>query len=280
MYVLTGINKFVGLFLDSMRMMGRGRIWFLLLLNFLINLLVLYSHYRFQSPVFYGVIHAWTNLFDPGHAVAFTHYPGHMLLLPYFNGWAKFFVSTVIEGAILGGIAVTFFDAWLDAGKRARHTIGSALWLWLQLILGWLLINGLILLVNVQLPSLMQGFLYGSPSRMRAFKFLMLPGIYIIITALFYFALPYAAIHRTNIFRAAGQSLKLFFSRPITCLFLAAFILAVPVLISIALGEQDSIIEKFRPELVYWLLLLGLITDIFVNFFWMGTAARVLAEEE
>ena len=280
MSLLSGINHFIGLFLDSLRSLGRGRIWFLLLLNLLINLLVLYSHYDFQSPIFYGVINWWTNLFDSGRAIGFTHYPGHLLLLPYFNGWAKFFVSMAVEGAILGGVAVAFFRTFVDVGKRERQSVAGALWLWVQLILAWLLVNGLILLVNTQLPDLVTDFLQGSPRRQDVFDLLVLPSIYVVILALFYFAIPFAAIYRTNIIKAAGNSIRIFFQRPITCLALAAFMLAVPVIIGATVGQQELIVDKFKPELIYWLLLVGLVVDVFVNFFWMGTAARVLAEEE
>jgi hypothetical protein len=41
-----------------------------------------------------------------------------------------------------------------------------------------------------------------------------------------------------------------------------------------------TIIEKFRPELVYWVLLAGLAVNALASFLWMGTAVRFLIDEE
>jgi hypothetical protein len=45
-------------------------------------------------------------------------------------------------------------------------------------------------------------------------------------------------------------------------------------------GRSGQIVQKFKPELVYWLLLAGLVVDILFFFFWMGTAVRFLVDEE
>ena len=60
----------------------------------------------------------------------------------------------------------------------------------------------------------------------------------------------------------------------------APFVLVFPFLLSVLAGQPGEIISRFRPELVYWLLLFGLIAEMFANFFWMGTAVRFLAESE
>ena len=51
-------------------------------------------------------------------------------------------------------------------------------------------------------------------------------------------------------------------------------------LISAIMGRSEYIIERFRPEMVYWLLIVGLVVDMLANFFWIGTATRFLLDEE
>jgi len=67
---------------------------------------------------------------------------------------------------------------------------------------------------------------------------------------------------------------------PFTCFFLSLIVLAVPILIAIINSRSAEIVQKFKPELVYWLLLVGLVVDIFLYLFWMGTAVRFLVDEE
>jgi hypothetical protein len=60
----------------------------------------------------------------------------------------------------------------------------------------WALINGLILLVNLQLPKLLELWLVGSPRRIMAFEFVVLPFIYAVILAVFFFIIPRIAVYK------------------------------------------------------------------------------------
>ncbi len=274
------LNRFIALFVDSLKQFGRGRLWLILLSYFLLNWLVLYAHYDFVSPLFYGVVKAWTELFGKQQAVGFTHYPGHFLLLPYFFGWAKFYLGLLVEGAVLGAIAVIFYDAFLDTPKEERIPLKSLFPLWIHLVLGWVLINGVVLLINIELPRLLEPWLAGSPRRIKVFEYLLLPGLYMFVLALWYYTIPRIAIYREKFHRAVAGSLRMFFRRPITTLFLAFFVSFIPIYLSVITSKTGEIVDKFKPELVYWLLLVGLVADMFFFFFWMGTSVRFLLEEE
>ncbi len=280
MDIVAGVNLFVGLFVDTFKQFGRGRVWLLLLGYFLLNWLLLYAHYDFLSPLFYVCVSFWTGLFGGQQAVGFTHYPGHFMLLPYFFGWAKFYLGLILEGAVLGAVALMFYGSFLDIPKEERSTLRATLSSWIHLVFGWLLINGLILLVSRELPALLEPWLAGSPRRIQAFEFVVLPFSYVMILALFFFVLPRVAVYRESFFKALKRGLRLFVRNPFTCFFLSLIIMVVPVFLSIIAGYSSGIVEKFRPELVYWLLLAGLVVDIFFNFFWMGTAVRFLIDEE
>jgi hypothetical protein len=280
MDILAGVNRLIGLFVDSIKEFRQGRIWLLLFGYFLLNWLVLYAHYNFMSPVFYGLIKFWTGLFGDQKAVDFTHYPGHFLLLPYFFGWAKFYLGIIVEGAVLGAVALIFYDGFLDIPKEERIPLKTIFSSWIHLVLAWVLINGLILLVNLQLPKLLEPWLAGSSRRSLAFEFVVLPSVYAVILAIFFFIIPRIAVYKEKFHKALEQALLIFSRNPFTCFFLSLVILAAPVIISIIVSRSALIVEKFNPELVYWFLLAGLVVDVLFYFFWMGTAVRLMVAEE
>ena len=39
-------------------------------------------------------------------------------------------------------------------------------------------------------------------------------------------------------------------------------------------------VQKFSPELVVWITLAGVVADLAVMFMWVGSAVRMLVEEE
>lgn len=278
MNTVRAINRFISLFLDIFGQFGRYRIWLLLLAYFLLDWLVLFAHYDFVSPLFYGPVNIWTGLFGTQRATGFSHYPGHFLMLPYYYEWARFFVGVIIEGVMLGAVALMFFNGFMKAEDRLSFRV--ILSSWLHLLLGWLLLNGLMLAFSLTLPEWFSSLLTGSPRRMMVFRFGFMPAVYVAVLSLFFFVIPSIAVFGENVIQAVKRSVSIFFRNPFTCICLALIILAGPLLISIVTGRPDIIVEKFKPELVYWVLLAGLVIDIFVNFFWMGAAVRFLIDEE
>ena len=280
MDLVGGINRFIGLFIDSLRQIGRGRIWLILLGYFAAAWLVLYAHYSFTLPIFYGLISEWTSLFGQQEATGFSHYPGHFLLLPYFFGWAKFFLGLVIEGLVLGAVARQFFIGFAGSDNNPGFPSRSILASWGHLIMGWLLMNGLVLLISIKLPQWVNPLIQYSPRREMLFEFAVMPFIYVVIFALFFTLIPILALYRINVFSAAKRSLIMFFKAPLTSLFLAGLIMLGPIIISFVTSRPAQIVDKLRPELVYWVLVIALAVDVLANFFWMGTAVRLITDEE
>ncbi|MBN1211255.1 MAG: hypothetical protein JXA92_01640 [candidate division Zixibacteria bacterium] len=278
MGLIKSINQIIVLFLDTLKHVGRLRIWLLLLGYFLLIWLLLYAHYNFLSPLFYPLVSTWVSLFGEDSFKAFSHYPGQFLYLPYFFGWGKLLLGLLLEGLVLGGVAALFTDGFGKITGPARTSFKSLLSLWLPLVLVWVVINGLTVAVNFYLPDLLQAFHQDSPRRLMAVRFVILPFILAVILALFFFALPAVVVFRDNFLKALGRSVRLFLRRPITCFVLAAIIMFVPYYISAV--PTDVLIVKFKPELVYWIILAGLGAELLADYFWMGTAVRFLIEEE
>lgn len=279
MSIVVSINRFLDLIAGTLRQVGQGRIWLLLIIWAAVNWLVLYGHYSFVSPVFFGIIRLWVTVFGERQAALFAHYPDHLVLLPYVYGWARLALGLVFEGFVLGAAAMLFFHRY-EEGPGGEAVLARAARLWVHLAIGWAVINGLMLLAGMLLPDLFDSMLRYSPRRRLAFDYVLMPALYTVILALFYFVIPSIAVLRDNVFEAFGRSLRIFVRAPFTCLFLAFLVLVLPVLLAKLVEGPADIVVRFRPELVYWLLLGGILADLLANFFWMGTAARYLVSEE
>jgi hypothetical protein len=147
-------------------------------------------------------------------------------------------------------------------------------------MVGWLFLNGLLLLINANFPGWFAPLIKGSPRRELLFELGFLPLIYTIVLSFCFSIIPSIALFGDNILKAIRRSVRILFRRPLTVFLLSLFVLILPVLISAATGRADVVVEKFKPELVYWLLVVGLGVDVLVNFFWMGSAVGLLIEEE
>jgi hypothetical protein len=277
--MLQGVNTYIGIFADTFKYFNRGKAWLWLLVIFVVEGLILQAHYKFYSPMFYWLMSPWINL-DQQTATGFIHYPGHFLLLPLYFGKAKFIIGSLFEGAILGAVALIFYRHSTGSTDTIRHSGGQMFMRWFQLCLAWFIINGLFYLVNLFLPQMFNWFLENHPRRIIVFNTVCLPFVFVLIMSIFYFIIPYIAIYRVNVFKAIKNSFILFIRNPFICFFSALTILLIPIILSILLSNQTTIVDKFNPELVYYLLLLGLFIDILVNFFWVGTAVRYLIEKE
>lgn len=265
--------------IDAIRQIVRGRVWLILGAYLLVQFLLLYSHYQYTSPLFHGFITFWTQLWDESMAAAFSHYPGHFLFMPYFFGWAKFFLGCIVEGLVLGLVARQFWPVMTgghDSGLKLPRFKFS---LCMQLAGGWLLINGLILAIGNFLPGQIIPLLDDSPRRILAFELVVLPFIDTILFAFMFYLIPAIAIHGDNLLRAFGRSVRVFLASPFLTILLAGTVLAGPILISFASGRSNEIIQKFHPELVYWLLIVGLFVELLANFIWMSSAVRQLADD-
>lgn len=277
---VASVNFFIALFYDTGRRIFVWRIWLILLTYFLFHWLILYAHYKFYSPFFFGLIEPWVRAVNPLSAQGFIHYPGQFLMLPYFFGWAKFLLSIPVEGLVLGTVAVLIYRTYSGHYYSAPASAGQWLYIWAQLVLAWLAVDGVIVLVNTYLPEFLSSELHRAPRRIMVFTYLFLPGVHVVVMSLLYFVIAYAAIRQVSFFRAVRLSLRNFVSRPLTCLFLAATILVLPIIVSSGVKDAGGLADRFQPEAVYVLLLGGLAIDMIVKLVWMGTAVRFILDRE
>jgi hypothetical protein len=251
--ILLNINHFVALFVESFKKLGLGKVWGLLVLYTLFMWLVLYAHFDFLSPVFYGLISVWLSIlgslpgwwYPAGTNEFFVHYPGHFLALPLVFSNAEFILGVLLESVTLGAVALLFFKAFtknssVEAGRGALQA-------WLQLALLWLIIQIILMAVQRLMPLLLADQLYGK--RLLLYRWVLLPGMLSVVFALFYYSVAAIPIYGMNAFQAIRRSIRLAVRRPFTAFFLAALILFVPMVVS-QINDPAQIVDKFRPELV------------------------------
>ena len=280
MPLVAGLNRYISLLIAPFSFLRVWRIWQVLGLYFLIVVTVLLAHLYFDLPIFSGIMSVWTSLFGQEQATGFSHYPGHFILLPYFFGWARFYVGLLLEGLVFGGLSVLFYDGMTRARGDESTRVRSMFSLWLSLSMGWLVIYGLWLLISLVLPQLLDTWLRYSPRRQVAFDFGFLPLLFVMVMSVMYFVLPAIAIYRESVWSAMKRSVRLFIRMPFTFFFLALTISIIPLMMSMIQSKSGLIVEKFSPELVFWISLAAVAADMAVMFMWVGSAVRMLVEEE
>jgi hypothetical protein len=222
----------------------------------------------------------WTSAFGEEQATGFTHYIGHYILFTYYFGWARFYVGLVIEGLVIGAVAVIVYDRMTSSRSSENTKARSMFSLWLPLSFGWLIMYGAWLLVSYWLPELLDSWLRYSPRRQMAFEFGIMPMFFVILMSVCYFLLPSIAIYRESVWRALKRSVALFLKMPFTFFFLSLTFAIVPLLLTLIQNRPGVIVEKFNPELMAWIALAGVFADVLLIFAWVTTAVRMLVEVE
>lgn len=277
---VAAVNFYLALFIDCFKQLRQGRIWVLMSVWFILLWLVLFAHYKFYSPFFLDLIQPWIEMIHPQNAIGFIHYPGHFLTLPFFFGWSRFLVAIPFEGAILGALTVMFYEGYLGRRTAEPASRQKLLFIWLQVTIVWVLINGSILLVNAWLPELLSSELERSPRRIFVFRYMFQPFLIIGIRTVLFFAIPLTVISRVNVLRGLFNSVILFWRNWFTCFFATVAVSVVPIGTSILVQNLTLGPGGLRPEFIYWLLLIGLVADLVLYYFWVGAAARILVEQD
>lgn len=280
MSLIGRVNRLLESYVDTVREAGCLRVWVLLLSYGAVHAAILWSLGSYPTTVGYALVHAWLQLFRPEISNGFSHYPGHLLLLPYVFDWSRFAVGLLLEGGIMGGVAMAFYDRFVESRQDERLS-WRLLWSsWGNLIAGWLVVNGLMLAAAALLPGWLETWLHGSPRRQLLVQFGVLPGFYVFVMAVFFFVIPIIAIYGENVFQAVSRSVGLFARHPFGCFLMAGSVLVLPLSILTVAGRSDIIVERFHPELIRYLLFAGIVAETAAGFLWMGLAVRFMLEEE
>lgn len=272
------LNRLIGLYVSVIRSVFRLKIWLPFFIYSLGQFVILLICANYIRPTIYPLLSPLVAYLGETRAEAFAHYPGLYLLLPTVFFWAKLLFGIIFEALAAGLTALLFLHAF-DRTRESRWKISGAFAKWPQLALAWVVITAVLLSINWFAPRLFSEFVVGSPRRQLALeiglKFLTLAAY-----AVFIYAIPAIVVYKQNILRAFKTSIVFFARFPVFSFFLAfiPYLLSVPI--TYLSDKVDVIVVKFPPELVFYILLAGIIVDMIINYAVTGAVVRFLLEEE
>lgn len=275
---IVKLNRLIGLYLAALKLSIRPRLWLPFFLYASLQVVVLLVCRNYVNPAIYPTISPLVSLLGEAKAELFRHYPGLFLLLPYVFQWGKIAVGIVFEGLAAGATAVLFVRAFTFS-RATEWRLSYAFSKWPQLLLTWTLITAVLFAINWYLPRLFEDVISGSSRRMALFD-LSLGLLTVAVYCVFIYAVPAIVVYKENVFRALGTSLSLFARYPIFSFFLALipYLLTLPT--SFLANKSDIVVIKFSPEIVFYILLAGIIVDMVVNYLVTGAVVKFLVEEQ
>jgi len=232
----------------------------------------------YPDPQVYPTLASWIKLMGNAEAELFGHYPGLYLLLPLAFQWGKLVVGIIFEG-LAAGLTVVLFANYFCRKLSKRWSLSDAFKAWPQLLIGWIIITGILFIVNWYLPGMASEFLHRSPRRAALFDIglkLLTVGLY----SIFIYALPALIVLRQNILRAFVTSFGYFFKLPVFSFFLALIPYLMTLPVSYLTGNVEVIVTRFSPELMYYILISGIIIDLLINYWVTGAVTKFLIEEK
>jgi hypothetical protein len=277
MNFIDGINILFSAYTASLKKLSKPAIWGPFLVYFLLQVILLIILVNHIKPFLHPLTEPFLSLFDEERAEIFNHYPGLFLILPYIFQWFKIALGVVFEG-LVAGLTVFLFSKYYGIIGDQTKSISYVFKRWHQLYLCWLIIAGLLFVVNWYIPLIFEDTLYRSPRMQIAFGVLM-NLVTIFLYSLFVYALPAIIVKNINFFRALKMSLRRFLKYPIFTFCLTGIAMFFTMVMSYFSGQSGTIVDKFAPELVLYLLLAGLIVDLLVNIILTGTVVRLLQDD-
>ncbi len=272
------LNRLIGLYASAIKSIFKAKIWPPFFLYAVLQFGVLTMCASYVHPHIYPILSPLVAFLGATRAELFGHYPGLYLLLPLVYQWGKLALGIIFEGLVTGLTVVLFAD-YFGRHLSSRWRLSEAFRAWPQLFIGWLMITGILFIINWYLPEIASGMIRHSPRRAALVDFvlkLVTVGIY----SVFIYALPTLIILRQNLFRAFATSFGYFFKYPLFSFFLALipYLLSLPV--SYLAQNSEVIVTRFTPELIYYILLIGIIIDMFINYVLTGAVTKFLIEEQ
>ncbi|UCD16874.1 MAG: hypothetical protein JSV44_10510 [Candidatus Zixiibacteriota bacterium] len=273
------LNRFIGLYLNIFRTLLSFRLWLPFLLYAILQFLVLLACRYYTHPALYSILSAPVSLLGERQAEIFSHYPGLFILLPTVVQWGKLLIGVIFEGLIIGIGSVLFMRRFDSAGTGPEDRVSAAFSRWMLLQVVWVAITIILLLINWLLPTMLSEYLILSPRRQFVFG-IMLRLITVFAFSVFIYAVPSVMVYKNSIAGALKGSVLLFSRYPIFSFFLALvpYLLSVPV--SYLLENTPAIVNKFAPVLVFYILTVGIIIDMIINYFVTGTVVKFLLDEK
>lgn len=271
------LNWLIELYLNTLKSARKISIWVPFAIYSFLQFFLLVALVSYVRPGIYAILSPVISLVAGKESPLFGHYPDLFLMLPMVFQWGKLILGIIFEGLAAGVTSLLFFKAFASSEKTPA-VYKSSFSRWPQLLITWTCITAVLILVSWLIPSLFSGFLEGSPRR-AAVSDTLLRLLSVFLYAIFIYAVPAIVVFQKSVWGAFKLSLSFFIKYPIFSFFLALipYILSIPT--TFLASKSDIIVDKFSPELVFYILLVGIIADLLVNFFTTGAVVKFLIDE-
>jgi hypothetical protein len=275
---IENLNRLIGFYITILKATLRLNIWWPFFLYALVQAAVLFGCLNYVHPMVNPILSPLVTLLGEAEAEMFAHYPGLYLLLPMVFQWGKLAVGFLFEGLTIG-LTVILFLRYYNPESAAEWKLSEVIRRWPQLLLGWLVISTILFMINWFIPGYFVDYIHGSPRRRLLLDF-GLKAVTVGVYSLFIYTLPAIIIYRQNFVKALRFSLGFFVRYPIFSFFLALipYLLSLPI--SYISTRTELVVLKFRPELVFYVLLVGIAIDLIINFTLAGTVTRFILDEK
>ncbi len=271
------MNRLIGLFVSAFKLFPKLTVWGPFIVYAVLQLALLLLCASYVKPSIYPILSPLVALLGQGAEELYSHYPGLYYMMPQVFQWGKLFLGFLFEGLAAGMTALLFLH-YFQNRDSVKTKVSAALGRWGQLFLIWGLITLLLVLLNRFIPAALAGFVSGSPRRGAALDILMRL-ITVAVYAVFVYAVPAVAIEKKSLWGGIRLSVGYFVRYPIFTFFLTLlpYLLSIPV--SYITANSDVVVSKFSPELIFYVLLVGIVIDMIMNFLLTGAVVKFLVEE-
>jgi hypothetical protein len=277
--LILKLNWMTEIYLTVLKSFVKIKLWLPFFLYAVMQFLLLAVCVSYVNPILHSILVPLVSLLGEGKNDFFSHYPGLYLMLPTVFQWGKLILGVIFEGLAAGATAVLFMRLYRPEDGKERIALRTAFSKWPQLLITWTIITAVLIVINLLLPKIFSGLLLGSPRRINMFDIFM--RIFtIFIYAIFVYAVPAIIVGSKSIWGAFKLSFSFFGRFPIFSFFLIfiPYLLIWPI--SYLSANADSIVSKFSPELVFYILLAGIVVDMIVNFVVTGAIVKILIDEK
>jgi len=274
MGALDKLNRLFSLYGFGLKGLYKPVIWLPFFIYFCLQALLLILLNNYPNQYIYPILSPFIKLFGAEQEQFFTHYPSLYIMLPFIFQMSKLVFGILFEGLIIGLTSLLFIRSF----RMGEIPVGSAVKRWLHLSMAWILVMAVLFAIGWYLPQYFESFLFGSPKRVIVFE-IGLGLTTVLVYSLFIYAVPAIVNYQINFLVALKKSLLFFFKQPIFSFFLAFIVYVTTVPVEILLYFKDTIVSKFAPELVFYILLISLIIELIAYIVFIGALTKFLVEE-
>jgi len=256
----------------------RGVAWLPFLIYGFLQMAVLIILANYTNPFIYPVLSPLVGYMVDENASMFNHYPTLYLLLPYVYQWFKIAVGIIFEG-LVAGMTVVLLMGIINGKNKTGPTLKAAFNKWPQLLIVWTLMTAILWSIDMYLPGVFEGMLAESPRRQMAFNIvlkLFTVGIYSILM----YSIPALILYKNGLLESLKTSFRLFIKYPFFSFLLALVPIIITLPASYGISNANVIVDKFSPELVFYILSAGLLLEFVANYFLTATLVKFMIDEK